>query len=199
MKVTATRMQARISEQIRAGALMRLLVLLALTMGFMPQARGEASSFTEYQVKALFLLNFTKYVEWPAETFAQPDSPVTIAVLGEDSFGDDLNKAVAGKMVGGRKIIILPIASDDDWRKCQILFISASEKKRLPEILARLKSLPVLTVGETAQFAEQGGIINFTKKDGKVRLEVDLEAARNAKLLISSRLLNVADVVRGKP
>jgi YfiR/HmsC-like len=159
---------------------------------------GGEPSFTEYQVKALFLFNFTKYVDWPVEAFAETNTPITIGVYGENKFGDDLPKAVSGKSVGGRAITVRRIENTDDLGKCHILFIGGSDQKHLGEILDKIKALPVLTVGETDQFAEQGGVIHFTKKDGKVRLEINLQAAQRANLQISSKLLSVADVVKGK-
>jgi hypothetical protein len=177
----------------------RLIVLLGMLLQANWRTDAQPAALTEYQVKALFLLNFTKYIDWPTEAFAETNSPITIGVIGQNNFGEDLAKAVEGKSVNGRKIVLLPLESENDWSKCHILFISASEKKRVPDIVAKVKALPILTVGETEQFTQQGGIVNFTKKEGKVRLEIDLNAAQSAKLQISSRLLNVADVVRGKP
>jgi hypothetical protein len=104
-----------------------------------------------------------------------------------------------GRCIDGRKIVVMPISSEEDWRKCQILFISASEKRREAEILKHLKSRPILTVGESDQFTQDGGVINFMMRDGKVRFEVDLNAARESGLVISSKLLKLADNVRGKP
>jgi hypothetical protein len=160
-------------------------------------AAGGEASMTEYQVKALFLLNFTKYVDWPPAAFAGTNAPIVIGLYGEDKFGDALTKAVEGKTISGRRIVIQPIEKDGDPGKCQMLFISDSEKNHLGEILDKTKALPVLTVGETDQFMERGGIINFVKKEGKIRLEINLAAARQAKLEISSKILGVADVVKG--
>jgi hypothetical protein len=94
--------------------------------------------------------------------------------------------------------MIQETASEEDWSKCQIIFISSSEKTRLPAIMAKIKTAPVLTIGETEGFLEQGGMINFTKKEDRIRLEINLEAARLAKVQISSKLLSVADAVKGK-
>jgi hypothetical protein len=160
-------------------------------------AGGEVS-MTEYQIKALFLLNFTKYVDWPPASFAETNTPIVIGFYAEAKFGDALKKAVEGKTVSGRPISVQRIEKDGDSLKCHVLFISDSEKRRLGEILDRIKALPVLTVGETDHFTEHGGVINFVKKEDKVRLEINLDAARQAKLQISSKLLNVADVVKGK-
>lgn len=171
-----------------------MALLFAVNSGFC----GD-STFTEYQVKALFLMNFTKYVDWPATAFAATNTPITIGVYGESNFGDNLQQAVAGKNVNGRGIVIRQIDRTNDLAQCQVLFISGSEEKKLGGILDEVKASPVLTVGETEQFTEQGGVINFVMKDGKVRLEINLQAARQAGLQISSKLLSVADVVKGKP
>jgi hypothetical protein len=160
---------------------------------------GEEPPVTEYQVKAVRLLNFAKYVEWPARTFAETNSPIVVGLIGDNKFGDDLKQVMEGRGVGGRKIEVTAVTGEKDWDKCQILFFSASEAGRQAEVLSRLKSLPILTVGETEQFTQDGGVINFTKKDGKVRFEIDLKAARSAGLGISSKLLSLADTVRGKP
>ena len=98
----------------------------------------------------------------------------------------------------GREIVIHRAKEISDFTKLHILFIGAGEKKRLEEILEPLKTLPLLTVGESDQFLDRGGVINFAKKDGKVRIEIDLDAARRGQLQISSKLLKVADLVRGK-
>ena len=153
---------------------------------------------TEYQVKSLFLMNFVKYVDWPPGSFVAGDAPIVIGLYGEDKFGDELRTVVEGRTISGRRITIQPIQLEEDLGKCHILFVSDSEKNRLAEILAPVKTLPVLTVGETDRFLEQGGVINFVKKEGKIRLEINLTAAVEAKLEISSKLLRVADVVKGK-
>ena len=173
--------------------------LVGFLFGATVGVADEVSGLTEYQIKALFLFNFAKYAYWPAEAFPQAETPITIGVLGENHFGDDLAKVVEGKLVSGRKIVVLPVDNESDWGKCQILFISGSEKKRMTDILAKVKGQAVLTVGETEQFNEQGGMIQFTKREGKVRLEVNLDAAREARVQISAKLLSVADRVKGKP
>jgi len=153
---------------------------------------------TEHQVKAIFLFNFAKYVDWPAEAFATETAPIIIGVLREGDFKNDLQRAVEGKSVNGRTITIKHVEADDEIKSCHILFISAADNARAEEILAKTKALPILTVGENEKFMAKGGIINFTMKAGNVRLEIELNAARQSKLQISSKLLSVADVVRGK-
>jgi hypothetical protein len=188
-------------QPLRKKNLLKKAISLIAFCGLLLRAAhvaGAEPAMTEYQVKALFLLNFTKYVDWPPAAFAGTNSPIVIGVYGEDKFGDALTNAVEGKTISGRQIIIQPIEKDGDTGKCQMLFISDSEKNHLGEILDKIKVLPVLTVGESDQFLERGGMINFVKKEGKVRLEINLAAARQAKLEISSKLLGVADVVKGK-
>lgn len=195
--------QSEAGRQSAAGPRARLrpiLLLLALVgwVAAATQTRGAEASLSEYQVKALFLVNFAKYVEWPATAFAGASAPIIVGVVGENNFGPHLEKAIDGKNVSGRAIQILSIDKDEDMARCHILFVSASEKRHLGEILNKVKALPVLTVGEAEPFLTQGGVINFTKKEGKVRLQIDLEAARKAKLQLSSKLLSVADSVTGK-
>ncbi len=181
--------------------LLRTVILFCALLIFSISAdRGKAdeASVPEYQLKSVFLLNFAKYVDWPSEAFNTSEAPIVIGVLGENKFGTNLENTVKNKNVGGRKIIIRAILQDSDWQTCHILFISASEKKRLNEILEQVRASPVLTVSEIDQFTEQGGIIRFLKKEQKIRLEIDLQHARKAKLQISSKLLSVADSVKGK-
>jgi len=175
----------------------RLAATLGLLLAVGQGICGEAS-FTEYQVKALFLFNFAKYVEWPAEAFASTTSPIVIGVVGDNKFGDQLKKAVDGKSIGGRPLLFRQIEKDDEMAGCHIVFVSASETKRLPDILERLKAKPVLTVSEIERFVEQGGVIGFVKRQDRIRLEIDLDAAQRARLQLSSKLLSVADTVRGK-
>jgi len=176
---------------------MALIALMAFVLGSNRGFGGETSP-AEYRVKSLFLLNFAKYVDWPANAFAAASTPIAIGLIGEDKFTAELAKTVEGKIVSGRRIVIQPIETDDDLGKCHILFIAGSDKKRQDEILDKIKALPVLTVGETDQFIDRGGMINFVKREGKVRLEINLDASRQVRLEISARLLSVADVVKGK-
>jgi hypothetical protein len=174
------------------------LFVLGLFMAGSP-GRAEEPSLPEYQVKALFVFNFAKYVDWPQTAFANDSAPITIGLLGENKLRAHLEKVVEGKTIAGRKVLVRQIEKDEDCAACQILFVSASEKRRTGEILDQGKDRPVLTVGETERFAEQGGMIGFIKKDGKVRLQINLEAARRAKLQLNSKLLSVADTIMGKP
>jgi hypothetical protein len=170
------------------------LVLLALSA----PALGGGLSLTEYQVKSLFLLNFAKYVDWPSTVLTAADTPIIIGVISEGEFENELAATVERKSIGGRPIRVRRMRTPEDFEKCQILFIAGTERERLADILSRIRTKPILTVGETAEFLDQGGAINFVLKEGQIHLEINLEAARQAHLEISSKLLNVADVVKGK-
>jgi hypothetical protein len=174
-----------------------LITFLGLLF-WVAQIAGAEVSMTEYQVKAQYLVHFAKYIDWPPESFAMTNTPIVIGLYGEGKFGDELKTAMEGRTAAGRRIILQPIVKADDAAKCHILFVSAPNRKSLGEILARLKTKPVLTVGENPQFMEQGGVINFVMKADTVRLQINLDAARQANLKISSKLLGVADVVKGK-
>lgn len=190
----------RPSKKRVAKRLGRLTLLLGLISLFLlpHSAFSGGTALTKYQVEAIFLFNFAKYVEWPAEAFPNTNAPFTIGVMGEDRFGDDLRRAVDGKTVNGRSFLVKHLDAEDPLDGCQILFISDSEAARMSAILQKAGALPILTVGEDEQFAQNNGIVDFTLRDGKVRLEINLLPAAKAKLAISSRLLAVADVVKGK-
>ena len=182
------------------GVFAKTIALTALFVSLFEPGRGFSgeTSLTEYQVKSLILVSLPKYVDWPSDAFANANTPIMIGVLGDSKFGAELAKTVEGQNVVGRPIIVRQIQTPEDSDKCHILFIGSSEKTHLADILGRIKAKPVLTVGETDQFLDQGGVINFVKKEGKIRLEINMDAARLANLQISSRLLRVADVVKGK-
>jgi hypothetical protein len=158
----------------------------------------SAQTFDEYQVKAAFIYNFVRFVEWPALTFKTDKDPVRICVLGQNPFGGALKGAIDGKIVLGRSLVVTDISDAGQPPDCQILFIGSLEWKHRRPILAALQTPGVLTVGETDGFATQGGIVNFKLEDGRVRLEINVEAAGRARLRISSRVLSLAQIVNEK-
>ncbi len=163
-------------------------------------AVAQAQSATEYQVKAAFLFNFARFVEWPADAFSSADAALQICILGQDPFGRDFEQVIVDKTVNGHRIEIAHPEGIPQARACQILFIATSEKAHLPTILQGLKGASVLIVGDTPGFAALGGAINFVLDDGRVRFEINLKAAELAHLKLSARLLTVAKVVlNGEP
>ena len=175
--------------------IMALTALYSLPI-FLPPAQAEGQ-FEEFQVKSAFLYNFAKFVEWPSETFHDSDSPVKICVLGKDPFGESLDR-LRDKNVGSRKLVIERLKRGASPDRCQILFISDSEKNNAAEILRGVRKRPVLTVGDMKGFLQSGGIINFITKGNQVSLEINLDAAERSKLRVSSQLLQVATVFREK-
>jgi hypothetical protein len=149
----------------------------------------------EYQVKAFFLYNFARYVEWPTETFKAANDPIVICILGQNPFGGALEQAVAGKLLGARPFVVRQI-SEIPPGCCHILFVKSSERKRFRSMAGRLKGSAVLSVGETPGFTADGGVINFKLEDGKVRFEIDVEAAGRERLRISSKLLSLAQIAK---
>lgn len=163
--------------------------LLAAPPGLQAQAAGE------YELKAAFLYNFTKFVEWPPAAFS--DGSFRVCVLGDDPFGKSL-KDLTGQEAAGRRLQVLAfqdaIARPED---CHILFVSRSERGRLPAILSEVRKSPVLTVADTDGFLSDGGIINFLLEGTKIRFEINQEAADRAGIKISSKLLRLAKNVKG--
>ena len=173
-----------------------IVACLTVVVGLLGAAELPPS---EYQVKAAFLINFPKYVDWPASAFAQTNSPLVIGALGESKITDEIQKLlVTGRIFNDRKIVFTNFASGVEPGGCHILYVPASELRRSPDVLAKLKGSTVLTVGESSDFLDGGGIINMVLRDKKIALEVNLVAADAARLKISSKLLNVASVVKGK-
>lgn len=179
------------------GAWLSHAVLFIACLIALPAALAQAQSDapTEHQVKAAFLYNFAKFVEWPAEAFSGPAAPLQLCVLGEDPFGSDLRDLVKGKIVGGRAVQVLNPVNLEQSRTCHILFVSPSEKGGTRHIIEELSDRSVLIVGDSRGFAEQGGMINFVLENDRVRFEINVKAAERARLKISSRLLNVAKLV----
>ena len=161
-------------------------------------SRAESPPPGEYQVKAAFLYNFAKFVAWPTTVLPETGAFMTLCVLGDDPFGSDLEQIMHGKTVGNRELLIKRFQGEKGLASCHILFISASENKRLPQILAGLKSAHVLTVGEAEPFMKLGGIINFTLEENKIRFAINVDAAERAGLKLSSKLLRLARIFRDR-
>ena len=169
---------------------------LLLMLGI-PIATGAwAQAVDEYQVKAAFLYNFARFVEWPSQISTAPGEPLAICVLGQDPFGRVLQDALAGKSVAERELVVRRIAEVSKVGSCKILFVGSSERRRLRTILAGIRACGVLSVGEIDNFTSEGGMINFTLEGGKVHFEVNLEATEREGLRISSKVLSLARIVK---
>jgi YfiR/HmsC-like len=176
------------SRRPRSGRLLCLLVLLFSAA--LPLAAQERP--TESQVKAAYLFNFGKFVTWQA---SQVPGPLEICVLGKDPFGTVLEATVAGESIDGRKITVKRLSKVQAGPECRILYVSTSEQSRLRTILAAAQHFGMLTVSDIPHFAAQGGIIEFVTQEDRIRFEVNLGAAEQSHLVLSSQLLKVASKV----
>jgi hypothetical protein len=178
------------NRSVHPAILRCLVAALGLALPFSFQAADQP---LEYQVKAAFLLNFTKFTEWPAAAFAAPDSPIDICILGDDPFGSVLERIVAGEVVNGRKVDTQRIKRAPPSKSCQVLFVRMPERD-IPGILPGLGP-GVLTVGEGEGFIRAGGMIAFVVENRRVRFKINQAAAENAGMKLSARLMNVAKSV----
>lgn len=149
----------------------------------------------EYQVKAVFLFNFAQFVEWPAPAFAGGNAPLVIGVLGEDPFGAYLDGLVQNEKIGEHPMVVRRLPDADMAADCHILFLSGSLTGRTEQIIHQLKGRGVLTVGDTDNFSRLGGMVRFVTENGKIRLRINVTAAKAAGLTISSKLLRWATIV----
>jgi hypothetical protein len=165
-----------------------LLLASAFLCNYLNAHSAPSSPSLEYEVKAAFLLNFTRFVEWPATSFASPDAPLVICMAGEDPFGPAIDQIVEGESVNGHRIIVERIRSDQQ-KLCHVLY-TANTRNLVSTLPAAGPG--VLTVGEGSEFTQQGGIIAFVLDNRHVRFDVNLKAAATAGLKLSSKLLSVA-------
>jgi hypothetical protein len=179
-------------RSLACGALLLAGVWLAA-----PHTGYAQQPATEYQVKAAYLFNFLKFVEWPDDPSADLRGKWVIGIVGENPFGGELTQAVSGKVIQGRSLQVRRFISTEDLRACHILFISTSEKKRLPSILSALGGSSVLTVADMENFNASGGMIQFVMEDGSVRFAVNVNTTTRARLKVSSKLLSLARGVTG--
>ncbi len=169
---------------------------LVVAVGAMGPSSATGQTADEYQVKAAFMYNFAKFVDWPAGTLGAPAQPITFCVLGQTPLSQALRDTLSGKVVDQRPLAFRQISETKQARECQVLFMSLTDKKQMRQALDEVKSLPILTVGEVDGFTGEGGVVRFLLDAGRVRLEFNLDAADGAKLHISAKLLGLAKTVR---
>jgi len=172
-----------------------LPLLMRLAIFLLASVAAAAPSPSEYQVKAVFLFNFTQFVDWPAQAFADPRAPFVIGVLGSDPFGSALDEAVRGENVNGRELVVQRYRSVAELKPCQILFIDRSAGADANKTLESLGRQGTLTVSDSDAQAPATVIIRFLREGKKIRLRINVDSARDAGLTISSKLLRPAEVV----
>jgi YfiR/HmsC-like len=169
-------------------------VLLALLC--IPVLQAQQPKVSEYQLKAVYLYNFGRFVQWPPNALAAKADTFSICVLGQDPFGQTLDSTLAGETLDGKPVAVKRISTPRDAGTCRILFISSTEEDHLKEILAALDESCILTVSDMPAFSRRGGMIQFVLEGDRVRFEINLTKAETAKLTLSSELLKVATTVR---
>jgi hypothetical protein len=172
------------------------VVIVIFLLLRVPVLRAQQARASEYQVKATYLYNFARFVEWPAKIATAKSDSFTICVLGQDPFGPALDAIVAGETIGGKVVLARRVLKPQDAVSCRVLYISSSEDSRLKEILVAFDKAGVLTVSDIPQFSQRGGMIEFVQESNKIRFEVNLASAEGAGLTLSSELLKVATTVR---
>ena len=175
-------------------AVLALLFAPACSTSLSAQSGGSS----EYELKAAFLLNFAKFVEWPANVFRDEKTPFTVCIFGHDPFGSALDEVIRGKNINARGILVHRTTGLADLKTCQLVFISEKEEKHLPDVFNSLNGASTLVVGESDDFAERGGSVQFFVEDNRMRFAVNVDAVQRARLTISSKLLVLAKIVHDR-
>jgi hypothetical protein len=178
--------------RILFGAMACLTLLVPMVVS---TTHADEVQANEYEIKAAYLLNFPNFVDWPEAANAETQSPIRLCLVGSDPLGSALSRMVADRLSRGRSVLLRRVARTESMTDCQILYISPSETKFIPQILDSLRSSSVLTVGESDQFAAQGGMIQLVMEDNRIRFKINPSAASQAGLRISSKLLSLAQIV----
>jgi hypothetical protein len=174
------------------------LLCFTLLISGVPRPIRAQSIAAEYQVKAAFLYHFAQLVDWPAGVLNAGDLSIKLCIFDDEPSRLELQSTIEGKTIGAKVIHVRLISQTLEVRGCSILFLSRDEARRQSAILKSLRGMPVLTVGETSDFLTNGGIIRFHLEEGKIRFDINLDAAESSHLKISSRLLLLTtSVTRG--
>lgn len=160
--------------------------------------RAQAGTSVEYQIKAAFLFNFAKFVDWPPDAFPSDKSPITLCVFRHDPFGSSLDEIIQGKTINNRAILARRTNELPDLKPCQLVFVDKEADKGLSDVLNSLKGTSALVVGESEGFAERGGGIQFFLEDNKLRFAINVDAIQRARLNVSSKLLALARIVHSR-
>lgn len=180
------------------GLCLELAALALITLSIFASATiapAQSDSPSEYQVKAAFLFNFAKFIDWPPSSYTSPQAPFAVCVLGDDPFGPVLDNTLAGKSLGSHSVIARRIRDIAEARRCQIVFVSSSESRHYGDVVEGVRGAGVLLVGETDGFASAGGAIEFTLESNHVRFAINPDAAQRERLTLSSKLLMLAHIV----
>jgi hypothetical protein len=184
------------SRSFRTPASRFLLLFCLLVLSLRLSAQGPVDK--EYQIKAVFLFNFTQFVQWPPEAFLSNNAPLVIGILGQDPFGLYLDETVKGEMIDSHPLIVKRYATVEEVSNCHILFIAHNQKEEIRRALDNLRVQPVLTVSDVDGFTRMGGMIRFLNESDRIKLRVNVQSVQDAELVISSKLLRLAEIVSTK-
>ena len=182
-----------------SGARLRTLLCAVLLTVAAASSLAQEARISETQIKAAFLYNFTKFVEWPADVFADADDPIVIGILGESPLADALSTIVENRKVNGRPIAVVNVGTPNDIERLQMLFVGKDQDQSVAALLTLVGEDSILTIGETTAFAAEDGAIVFVRESGKLRFEINMTAAERARLKISAELQKLATVVKRAP
>lgn len=186
-----------VARRVRRAAM--LLAACSLLAGQLPLNGDPSEGTSGYPVKLGFLYQFALFVQWPADSFNSATAPLVVCVVGQDPFDAELEEQFEGRTVEKHHMLIRRAKNTDDLKACHMVFVPAPESRQTAKVIASLQGTTVLTVGETEGFAERGGIINFTIYENRLHFEINLDAVRQTRLTISSRVLALARIVRDPP
>ncbi len=174
---------------------LNICILLFVLFILNPSA-ARSQQYTEYELKAAYLFNFGKFVQWPAEAFKKSTDPFIIGIYGNDPFGEILQQTIQNKALLNRPVILINVTTPEEAETCHVLFICKTDKLQLNQIIQAINNKPVLTVGDNIDdFCQSGGMINFTSQHSQKRFEINNKASSRAKLVISSKLLSLSRIV----
>jgi hypothetical protein len=175
----------------------RVLMIILTVSVSLSLCTSSFPQTSEYELKAVFLYNFTQFVSWPESAFSAPDMPFQLCLAGDDPFGHMLDETVTSEKVGRHQIVVRRIQDIENASSCHMIFIPEKNLSSLDEILSIVKGNSVLIVGDEGESAEKGATIGFLVVNQRIRLRVNLRSARSANLTISSKLLKLSDVIEG--
>ncbi|WP_200329898.1 YfiR/HmsC family protein [Thiocystis violacea] len=170
-------------------------VCLGLVLSCAPAGAPRTESFSEIEVRAVYLYNFAAFVDWPASAFETSSAPLRYCALAIPALQDDLREVLSGETVNGHPLELIVAEDRESWRRCHLLYIDHSAQPRLAQVLAATRGRPVLTVSDSEAFAREGGMIGLVRKGGRLRTFINRDAAMRAGIRISSKLLRIATLV----
>jgi len=172
-----------------------LVIAILLLFGYLP-LQAQSTPPLEYQLKAVFLFNFTQFVDWPSTAFDTDQSPLVIGILGENPFGSYLEETVTGEKINKHAVVVRYYQNAEDAKNCQLLFINLPDTKKRKQAIEALKGKNILTVSDATGFSTEGGMIRFFTRNNKINLQINIEASKASELVFSSKLLRLADIYK---